>query len=169
MYGRQRSPTSSSSLRSFIFWSEAGDIFRFEVDELSWMRFSCSHIAPLMAMTQKRGFRVYNSKRETMTRGLHVFLPIVAVKGRKRLGRYLRLVGKLLHNMGFNSYAAFEARTSEACDAIYDGWYTNCTQAASAYEVPIRRLQTGQKVHEYPPIKLLQKSKRVEYTSILID
>ena len=43
--------------------------------------------------------------------------------------------------MAFNSYATIEARISEACDAIHDGWYTNCTQAASAYDVPIRRLQ----------------------------
>ena len=47
----------------------------------------------------------------------------------------------ILHNMAFNSYAAVEARISEACDAIHDGWYTNCVQAASAYEVPLRRLQ----------------------------
>ena len=45
------------------------------------------------------------------------------------------------YNMAFNSYAAIEARISEACDAIHDGWYSNCTQAATAYEVPIRRLR----------------------------
>ena len=44
--------------------------------------------------------------------------------------------------MAFNSYAAIEARISEACDAIHDGWCTNCVQAASAYEVPLRRLRT---------------------------
>ena len=43
--------------------------------------------------------------------------------------------------MAFNSYPAIEARISEACDAIHDGWYTNCTQAASAYNVPIRWFQ----------------------------
>ena len=43
--------------------------------------------------------------------------------------------------MAFNSYAAIEARINEACDAIHDGWYTNCVQAASAYDVPLRRLQ----------------------------
>ena len=43
--------------------------------------------------------------------------------------------------MAFNSYAAIEARFSEACDAIHDGWYTNCVQAASVYEVLLRRLQ----------------------------
>ncbi len=43
--------------------------------------------------------------------------------------------------MAFNSYATIEARISEDCDAIHDGCYTNCTQAASAYDVPIRRLQ----------------------------
>ena len=43
--------------------------------------------------------------------------------------------------MAFNSYAAIEARISEACDAIHDGWYTNSTQAASAYDVPLCRLQ----------------------------
>ena len=42
--------------------------------------------------------------------------------------------------MVFNFYAAIEARISEACDSIHNGWYTNCTQAASAYEVSIRRL-----------------------------
>ena len=48
---------------------------------------------------------------------------------------------QLLYNMAFDSFATIEARISEACDAIHDGWYTNCTQAASAYDVPIRRLQ----------------------------
>ncbi len=48
---------------------------------------------------------------------------------------------KLLHNMAFNSNATIEARIREDCDAIHDGWYTNCTQAARAYDVPIRRLQ----------------------------
>ena len=43
--------------------------------------------------------------------------------------------------MAFNSYAAIEAKISEACDAIHDGWYSNCVQAASAYEVPLCRLQ----------------------------
>ena len=43
--------------------------------------------------------------------------------------------------MAFNSYAAIEARISEACDAIHDGWYTNFVQADSVYEVPLRRLQ----------------------------
>ncbi len=43
--------------------------------------------------------------------------------------------------MAFNSYAAIEGRISGACDAIHDGWYTNCVQAASTYEVPLRRLQ----------------------------
>ena len=55
----------------------------------------------------------------------------------RRIFRYLSPTfnAQLLHNMAFNSYATFEARISEACDAIYDGWYT------SAYDVPIRRLQ----------------------------
>ena len=43
--------------------------------------------------------------------------------------------------MASDSYAAIEERISEACDAIHDGWYTNCVQAANAYEVPLRRLQ----------------------------
>ena len=43
--------------------------------------------------------------------------------------------------MAFNSYAAIGARISETCDEIHDGWYTNCVQAASAYEVPLRQLQ----------------------------
>lgn len=43
--------------------------------------------------------------------------------------------------MAFNSYTALEARVSEACDVIHDGWYTNCAHAANAYEVPIRRLK----------------------------
>ena len=61
----------------------------------------------------------------------------------RRIFQYLssNFNAQLLHNMAFNSYATIEARISEACDAIHDGWYTNCTQAASAYDVPIRRLQ----------------------------
>ncbi len=47
---------------------------------------------------------------------------------------------RLLHTMAFNSYTAIEGRISEACDAIHDGWYTNCVEAASAYEFPLRRL-----------------------------
>lgn len=43
--------------------------------------------------------------------------------------------------MAFDSYIAIEARTTDACDSIYDGWYTNCTQAAKAYNVPLPRLQ----------------------------
>ncbi len=43
--------------------------------------------------------------------------------------------------MAFNSYAAIEERISEACDAIHDGWYLNCTQAATVYQVPVRQLQ----------------------------
>ena len=35
--------------------------------------------------------------------------------------------------MAFDSYAAIEARTSEACDAINDGWYVNCVQTAGAF------------------------------------
>lgn len=35
-----------------------------------------------------------------------------------------------------NSYAAIHGRISDTCDVIHDGWYTNCVQAASAYEVP---------------------------------
>ena len=45
--------------------------------------------------------------------------------------------------MAFNSYAAIEARISETCDAIHDGWCTNCVQAASVYEVPLRRWNGG--------------------------
>ena len=47
---------------------------------------------------------------------------------------------RLLHTMAFNSYSAIERRISKACDTIHDGWYTNCVQAASAYEVSFRRL-----------------------------
>ena len=43
--------------------------------------------------------------------------------------------------MAFSSYAAIEARISEACDAIHDGWYTNYVQVASVYEVSLCRLQ----------------------------
>ncbi len=35
--------------------------------------------------------------------------------------------------MAFDSYAAIEARISEAFDATDDGWYTNCVQAAGAF------------------------------------
>ncbi len=45
--------------------------------------------------------------------------------------------------MAFNSYSMIEEQISEACDAIHDGWYSNCTQAATVYgyQVPVRRLQ----------------------------
>ena len=43
--------------------------------------------------------------------------------------------------MASNSYAAIEKKFSEACDAIYDGWYINCVQVANAYKVPLYRLQ----------------------------
>ena len=33
---------------------------------------------------------------------------------------------RLLYTMAFNSYAAIEGKISKACDAIHDGWYTNC-------------------------------------------
>lgn len=36
-------------------------------------------------------------------------------------------------NMAFKS-CAIEARISKACDSIHNDWYTNCTQAANAYE-----------------------------------
>lgn len=47
---------------------------------------------------------------------------------------------QLLHNMAFDSYVAIEARINKACDAIYDGWYINCVQAANVYEVLLCRL-----------------------------
>ena len=43
--------------------------------------------------------------------------------------------------MPFNSYSAIEDHIGEACDAIRDGWYSNCTQAANVYEVLFRRLR----------------------------
>ncbi len=43
--------------------------------------------------------------------------------------------------MSSNSYSAIEDRIFEACDAIHDGWYSNYTQVAKVYEVPLRRLQ----------------------------
>lgn len=48
---------------------------------------------------------------------------------------------QLLYNMAFNSYIAIKIRISEACNVIYDGWYTNCVQATSIYEVFLCRLQ----------------------------
>lgn len=39
------------------------NIFHLEVEELSWMRFSGSHIVPL---TQRGGFGVHNSKRKRL-------------------------------------------------------------------------------------------------------
>ena len=47
---------------------------------------------------------------------------------------------QLLHNMAFNSYAVIEARISEACDAIHDGWYTNAHKL-QVHNVLIRWLQ----------------------------
>ena len=43
--------------------------------------------------------------------------------------------------MAFYSYQAIEDRINEALDSIHDGWYSNCTAAANAYDVPVRRLQ----------------------------
>ena len=43
--------------------------------------------------------------------------------------------------MAFNSYTTIEEQISEACDAIHDGWYLNCTQAATVYQILVRRLQ----------------------------
>ena len=43
--------------------------------------------------------------------------------------------------MTSDSYAAIEEKISQACDAIYDGWYTNCIQVANAYDVFLCRLQ----------------------------
>ena len=43
--------------------------------------------------------------------------------------------------MASDSYDAIEERISEAYDAIHDDWYTNCIQAANAYDVPLCRLQ----------------------------
>ena len=47
--------------------------------------------------------------------------------------------------MSSDSYSAIEDRISEAYDAIHDGWYSNCTQVAKVYEVPLRRLQRRRK------------------------
>lgn len=33
---------------------------------------------------------------------------------------------QLLHTIAFNFYAEIEKKISKACDAIYDGWYSNC-------------------------------------------
>ena len=73
---------------------------------------------------------------------------------------------QLLHTMVFRSYAAIKARISEACDAIYDDWYTSCTQAASVYEVPICRLQrrwnrTASKSTRAPTNKALTEEQEV--------
>lgn len=38
--------------------------------------------------------------------------------------------------MAFNSYAIIEIKISKACNAIYNCWYVNCTQAVSTYNVP---------------------------------
>ncbi len=43
--------------------------------------------------------------------------------------------------MAFDFYTAIEARISEVCDAIHDGWYTNCVQATNVYEIPLCQLQ----------------------------
>ena len=76
------------------------------------------------------------------TRSRWVFTRSTSYLAQRRIFRYLPSTfnAQLLHNMAFNSYAT-EARVREACDAIHDGSYTNCTQAASAYNVPICRLQ----------------------------
>ncbi len=43
--------------------------------------------------------------------------------------------------MAFNLYSVIEERIHEICDAIYDGWYSNCTQAATVYQVSVWRLK----------------------------
>ena len=76
--------------------------------------------------------------------------------------------------MAANSYAAIEERISEACDAIHDGWYTNCVQAANAYEVLLRRLQrrwngSASKSTRAPTNKALTEEQEGAFASILID
>ena len=43
--------------------------------------------------------------------------------------------------MAFNSYDIIEARSSKTYNLIYHGWYINCTQTVSAYDIPICHLQ----------------------------
>lgn len=39
-----------------------------------------------------------------------------------------------------NFYSKIEAKINEACNTIYDNWYTNYTQAVSAYNILFCRL-----------------------------
>ncbi len=43
--------------------------------------------------------------------------------------------------MSSDSCSAIEDRIREACDAIHDDLYSNCTHSAKVYKVPLRRLQ----------------------------
>ena len=43
--------------------------------------------------------------------------------------------------MTSESYQDVEVRISDAIDALHEGWYTNCAQAAKTFQVPVRRLQ----------------------------
>lgn len=42
--------------------------------------------------------------------------------------------------MAFNSYTMIKTRIDETYDTIYNGWYTNCTQVASAYNILLCQL-----------------------------
>lgn len=43
--------------------------------------------------------------------------------------------------MAFNLFAAIKKRISETCNSIYNGWYINCIQTASVYEVLLFQLK----------------------------
>ena len=38
-------------------------------------------------------------------------------------------------------YKSIETRMLEAIEAVHEGFYSNCTKAAAAYNVPVRTLQ----------------------------
>ncbi len=42
-----------------------------------------------------------------------------------------------------------ENRIGEACDAIRDGWYSNCTQAAKVYEVSVLKTVEWRSFKDY--------------------
>lgn len=76
--------------------------------------------------------------------------------------------------MAFNSFARIETKISKICDAIYDSYDINCVQIANIYEVFFvsyknSKIKTYQKIHKHSLIKLWQKSKKLQFVSILIE
>ena len=82
----------------------------------------------------------------------------------RRIFQYLlsNFNAQLLRNMAFNSYATIEARISEACDAIHDGWYTKlytsckcirCSNSSVTMRVEWKRVKKYTSIHHQSPYR----------------